>query len=413
MTTNETGSATPAPARPRHEVAEVFRLHGDAYRQTHRLSTPALRVMHAIETCRTAALGGHLERCTDCGFERPAYDSCRDRHCPKCQSLAKARWLEARQAELLPVNYFHTVFTVPHDLNPLILANTACLYQILFEAVAETLLTFGADPRHHLGGQLGFLAILHTWDQQLRFHVHLHCVVPGGALDVDGDRWVSTSPTFLFPVRALSRAFGHRFLTRLQVAYREQRLVFPVSLASVEAPTAFQAWVDTLRRQAWVVYAKPPCGGPATVLDYLARYTHRVAISNHRITAVADGQVSFTYRDRQHGGVIRELTLPAESFIDRFLLHVVPPHVPRIRHVGFLANRTKKARLAQCRRLLNAAPPPAPPARTTAEQIHALTGVDRATCPHCHTGTMVVIGHGLRGSRPLAPHAAPRIENSS
>ncbi len=389
MTTNEVGPA--APARPCHEVAEVFRLYGDAYRQTHRLSTPALRVMHAIATCRTAALGGHLERCTDCGFERPAYDSCRNRHCPKCQSLAKARWPEARQAELLPVNYFHTVFTVPHDLNPLILANKAVLYQILFEAVADTLLTFGADPRHHLGGQLGFLAILHTWDQQLRFHVHLHCVVPGGALDVDGDRWVSASPTFLFPVRAWSQAFAHRFLTRLETAYQQQRVAFPASLASVEAPAALQAWVDTLRRHAWVVYAKPPFGGPATVLDYLARYTHRVAISNHRITAVADGQVSFTYRDRQHGGVIRTRALPAESFIDGFLLHVVPPHVPRIRHVGFLANCTKKVRLAQCRRLLNAAPPPVPATRATDEHVHALTGVDPFLCPHCHTGTMAIV----------------------
>jgi hypothetical protein len=413
MTTNEAGPAAPAPARPRHEVAEVLRLYGDAYRHTHPLSTPALRVMHAIETCRTAARGGHLERCTDCGFERPAYDSCRDRHCPKCQSLAKARWLKARQAELLPVDYFHTVFTVPHDLNPLILANKACLYQILFEAVADTLLTFGADPRHHLGGQLGVLAILHTWDQQLRFHVHLHCVVPGGALDVDGDRWVCASPTFLFPVRALSRAFAHRFLTRLEVASRQQRLVFPASLASVEAPTAFRAWLTGLRRQAWVVYAKPPFGGPATVLDYLARYTHRVAISNHRITAVADGHVSFTYRDRQHGGVLRDLTLPAESFIDRFLLHVVPPHFPRIRHVGFLANCTKKVRLAQCRRLLDAAPPPAPPTRTTAEQLHALTGVDRSRCPHCDTGTMAIVARvPTVRHRPLVG-PTPAFEDSS
>jgi predicted Zn-ribbon and HTH transcriptional regulator len=412
----ETHTVGPAPVlreRPPHDVAEVFRLYGDAYRQTHRLSTPALRVMHAIETCRTAARGGHLERCTDCGFERPAYDSCRDRHCPKCQSLAKERWLEARRAEVLPVNYFHTVFTVPHDLNSLMLANKACLYQILFEAVAETLLTFGADPRYHLGGQLGFLAILHTWDQQLRYHVHLHCVVPGGALDVEGDRWVSAHPTFLFPVRALSRAFGPQFLTRLEVAYRERRLVFPTSLAAVEAPTAFQAWVGTLRRQAWVVYAKPPFGGPATVLDYLARYTHRVAISNHRITAVADGQVSFTYRDRQHGGVVRELTLSAESFIDRFLLHVVPPHFPRIRHVGFLANCTKKARLAQCRRLLNAAPPPAPPTRTTVQQVHALTGVDRSRCPHCHTGTMAIVARVPTGRDRPVVGLTPAFEDSS
>jgi len=233
----EAHAVGPAPVpqeRPRHEVADVFRLYGVAYRQTHRLSTPALRVMHAIDTCGTAALGGHLERCADCGFERPAYDSCRNRHGPACQSLAKATWLEARRAELLPVNYFHTVFTVPHDLNPLILANMACLSQVLFEAAADTLLTFGADPRHHLGGQLGFLAIPHTWDQQRRLHVHLHGVVPGGALDVDGDRWVSACPTCLFPVRALSRAFCRRFLAPIGTTCQRQRLVFPASLASVE-----------------------------------------------------------------------------------------------------------------------------------------------------------------------------------
>jgi hypothetical protein len=414
MATSDGGPAAGIRARPRHEVADVFRRYGDAYRLTHRLPPSALRVMHAIDTCRTAPLGGHLERCTDCGFERPAYNSCRNRHCPKCQSLAKARWLDARQAELLPVDYFHTVFTLPHDLNPLILANKARLYQILFEAVADTLLTFGADPRHRLGGQLGVLAILHTWDQQLRFHVHLHCVVPGGALDVDGHRWVSARPTFLFPVRALSRAFRRRVLTRLEAAWREQRLVFPTSLAARRGPTAFRAWLAALARKEWVVYAKPPFGGPATVLEYLARYTHRVAISNHRVTTVADGHVSFTYRDRQHGGVLRTLTLPAESFIDRFLLHVLPPRFLRIRHVGFLANRTKQARLAQCRRLLHAAPAPAPACtRTTAERIHALTGLDPLICPHCHTGTMVTIERWAAGRARLADHPAPRPEDSS
>jgi predicted Zn-ribbon and HTH transcriptional regulator len=414
MATSDGGPAAAARERPRHEVADVFRRYGDAYRQTHRLPTSALRVMYAIQTCRTAALGGHLERCTDCGFERPAYNSCRNRHCPKCQSLAKAQWLDARQAELLPVDYFHTVFTLPHDLNPLILANKACLYQILFEAVADTLLTFGADPRHRLGGQLGFLAIPHTWDQQLRFHVHLHCVVPGGALDVDGHRWVSARPTFLFPVRALSRAFRRRVLTRLEAAWREQRLVFPTSLAARRGPTAFRAWLAALARKEWVVYAKPPFGGPATVLDYLARYTHRVAISNHRLTTVADGHVSFTYRDRQHGGVLRTLTLPAESFIDRLLLHVLPPRFLRIRHVGFLANRTKQARLAQCRRLLHAAPAPASaPTGTTAERIHALTGLDPLICPHCHTGTMVTIDHWTAGRPRLGDRPVPRLEDSS
>jgi len=340
--------------------------------------------------------------------------SCRNRHCPKCQSLAKARWLEARQAELLPVDYFHTVFTLPHDLNPLILANKAALYQILFDAVADTLLTFGADPRHRLGGQLGLLAILHTWDQQLRFHVHVHCVIPGGALDVNGDRWVSARPTFLFPVRALSRAFRRRFLARLEVAWQQGRLVLPASLAASRVPATWRAWVGGLTRKAWVVYAKPPFGGPATVLDYLARYTHRVALSNHRLTAVADGHVSFTYRDRQHGNVARTLTLPAGSFIDRFLLHVLPPHFLRIRHIGFLANRTKKSRLAQCRRLLHAAPAPAPAlTRTTVECIHALTGLDPVTCPHCHTGTMVTIERWSAGRPRLGDHPAPRLEDSS
>ncbi len=413
MATNETGSAAPVPLRPRHELADVFRLYGDAYRETHPLSTAVRRVMRAITTCRTAAQGGHLERCTACRFERPAYNSCRNRHCPKCQSLAKARWLEARQAELLPVDYFHVVFTVPHDLNALMRANPARLYAILFDAVADTLLTFGANPRQGLGGQLGVLAILHTWDRQLRYHVHLHCVVAGGALDVNGDRWVAARPTFLFPVRALSRAFAHRFLTRLEAAGQPQRLVWPESLAAVRGPSAFRAWLETLRRKAWVVYAKPPFGGPATVLDYLARYTHRVAISNHRLTAVADGQVSFTYRDRQHGGVLRELTLPADAFIDRFLQHTLPPHFVRIRHLGFLANRTKTARLAQCRRLLNAAPPPPVVTPTTAEPVRTLTGVDAVACPHCHVGTMLVIERWPRGSRPTGLHAAPPGEDSS
>jgi predicted Zn-ribbon and HTH transcriptional regulator len=412
MAASEVGPAAVARQRSPHEVADVFRLYGGAYRQTHRLPTPALRVMHAIEACRTAPLGGHLERCTDCGFERPAYNSCRNRHCPKCQSVAKAQWLEARQAELLPVDYFHTVFTLPHDLNPLVLANKACLYQILFEAVADTLLTFGADPRHRLGGQLGFLAILHTWDQQLRFHVHLHCVVPGGALDVDGDRWVSARPAFLFPVRALSRAFRRRFLTRLEAVWRDQRLVFPASLTARHSPTAFRAWLAALARKEWVVYAKPPFGGPATVLDYLARYTHRVAISNHRLTEVGNGQVSFTYRDRPHGGAVRVLTLPAAHFIDRFLQHVLPPHFLRIRHIGFLANRTKTARLAQCRRLLHAAASPAP-SRPAPDRIRALTGVDPSTCPQCHRGTMVTIEHWPAGRLLAGTRAAPRLEDSS
>ena len=322
-------------------------------------------------------------------------------------------WLDARQAELLPVDYFHTVFTLPHHLNPLILANKARLYQILFEAVADTLLTFGADPRHRLGGQLGFLAILHTWDQQLRFHVHLHCVVPGGALDVAGDRWIAARATFLFPVRALSRAFRRRFLARLETAWRAHHLTLPASLPASGRLTAFRAWLAALARKDWVVYAKPRFGGPATVLGYLARYTHRVALSNHRLPAIADGDVSFTYRDRQHGNATRTLTLPAESFIDRFLLHVLPAHFLRIRHVGFLANRTKKTRLAQCRRLLHATPPTPAPTRTTAERIHTRIGRDPGRCPHCYTGTMLTIERGVAGPAQRTDRPAPHPEDSS
>jgi len=298
--------------------------------------------MRAVENCRTAALGAHLERCDQCGFERPAYNSCRNRHCPKCQGGAQARWLADRQAELLPIPYFHVVFTLPHELNRVVLRNRRLLLTFLFRAVAATLGDFGLQ---HLGGPLGFIAVLHTWDQQLRPHFHLHCLVAGGAPTPTG--WRPARAGFLFAVRALSRVFRGKFLDLVgQAAARGE-----LSRLDTQALTQVLA---RLRRRPWVVFAKRPFRSPATVLSYLARYTYRVAISNRRLVAVADGQVSFRYRDRRSGGGERVMTLSAEAFIGRFLLHVLPPRFTRVRSYGFLANRSRKTNLARCRELLDA-----------------------------------------------------------
>jgi len=277
--------------RPRLEVAEVFRRYGPAYRAAHACSRQQQRVMRAIEACRTAALGGHLEQCDACGHERPAYDSCRNRHCPTCQALARARWLEARQAELLDTEYFHVVFTVPDEIAAIAYQNKAVVYNILFRTTAETLRTIGADPKH-LGAALGFLAVLHTWGQTLSFHPHLHCVVPGGGPALDGQRWIACRPGFFLPVRVLSRLF----LEQLQAAFASGRLHRVGTLESLQDPAAFARALAPVRETEWVVYAKPPFGGPAQVLEYLGRYTHRVAISNNRLLAIEQGQVSFRWK---------------------------------------------------------------------------------------------------------------------
>ena len=383
------------PARPAWEVADVFRLYGEAYRRAHPLPPLHRRVMSAIERCRTAALGGHVERCDACGFERVAYNSCRNRHCPKCQALAKARWLEARRAELLPARYFHVVFTLPHELNPLARANKEQVYGLLFRAAAGTLKDFGRDPKH-LGGSIGFTALLHTWDQQLRSHIHLHCVVPGGALSPDRTRWLPARDDYLFPVKALSRLFRGKFIDGLQKSAASGRLDLP------DQPGALRSLVRALWSHDWVVYCKPPFAGPETVLDYLARYTHRVAISNHRIENVGRGAVTFRYRDRRHGDVLKRCTVPADEFIRRFLLHVLPKGFQRIRHYGFLAGRAKARDLPQCRQLLGLpAPLPEPRERTAQELLFELTGIDLTTCPRCQRGT-------LRFAGPLPDLPAPR-----
>jgi hypothetical protein len=316
-------------ARPTYEVADVFRLYGEAYRATHGLPASHQKVMDAIATCRTEAMGGHLEHCDTCDYERPAYNSCSNRHCPKCQSLAKAKWLKAREAELLPVGYFHSVFTLPHELNPLALCNKRVIYHMHLRCVSQTLQDVG---RRLLGGHIGFTAILHTWDQQLRPHFHVHCIIPGGALTHDREHWCASPEEFLFPVWDLSLEFRKRVGESLLRAFKRRELVFPDPIAQLADARAFKHYVESVQDKDWVVYVKPPFAGPASVLGYLARYTHRVAISNHRIRDVSHGNVTFTYRDRRDGNIVKHVTLSADAFIGRFLLHVLPSGFQRIRH---------------------------------------------------------------------------------
>lgn len=384
-------AARPVDTRPAYEVGDVVRLYGASYRHNHLVPLLHARVLHAIAVCRTAALGGHLEECNHCGHRRPVYNSCRNRHCPKCQTMAKARWLADRQAELLPVGYFHNVFTLPHEFNDLAMANQRVVYRQLFASVAATLKAFAADPHYGLGGQAGFTAVLHTWDQKLLYHVHLHCVIAGGALAYDGKRWLAARRNYLFPVRELSRAFRSHFLQGLQRAFRRGEFVFPGRLAALAETAAFAAFLGRVAAKDWVVYSQPPFGGPEKVLEYLSRYTHRVAISNRRLLDIAEGKVTFEYRDRREGGRVKQLTIRADEFIRRFLQHVTPPGLCRIRHYGFLSNRSKEQQLPRCRELLGQA------AGVDAEKTPALllllrlTGVDVTRCPQCQDGTMVVV----------------------
>ena len=368
------------PARPAVELADVFRAHGQAYARTHRLTGLQRKVMRAIIQCRTAALGGVRESCPECGYSRYRYHSCRNRHCPKCQSLAKAQWLEDRRQELLPTPYFHNVFTLPHELNGLILysqRNRRALWGLLFHAASETLLAFG---RNRLGGTIGLSLVLHTWDQQLRPHFHVHAVVTGGALSEDGSQWIDAGRKFLFPVRALSKVFRGKYVEGVEELLAENQLDLPPQLAESDNQRRL---VRTLRRKAWVVYSKRPFAGPEKLLDYLGRYTHRVAISNHRIRSLQDGQVKLTYRDRRDGDRRKLMQLPAEEFIDRFLKHVLPKSFMRIRHYGLLANRAKQHRLAVCRRLLDVAPPEPSEPKSPADWLLSWTGEDMTRCPHC------------------------------
>jgi hypothetical protein len=361
-------------ARP--ELADIFRQYGGRFEQTHRVSACDQKVIRAVSVCRTKELGGHLKQCDTCGFEHPAYNSCRNRHCPKCQSLAKAKWLEKQTSELLPVGYFHLVFTLPHEFNRLILAHKKILLALLFKAVSETLLEFG---QRRFGATVGIIAVLHTWDQTLKDHFHLHCLVPAGALSLDHSRWIGARPNFLFPVTALSQVFRGKFLDLLQRACDKGKV--PPAYTEIKAS----------RQKSWVVYAKKPFGSPQTVLDYLGRYTHRVALSNDRIVKVQNGEVTLSYRDRKDGNR-KKKTLDAQEFIRRFLLHVLPDGFMRIRHFGFLANRSKKQALAQCRRLLKLDRTlPEIPKESAKDLLLRITGIDLSRCPSCRQGTMIVV----------------------
>lgn len=390
------GSEEPAATKGGVERADIFRAYGESYRRNHPLPVSHLKVIEAVERCRTAALGGHLEQCDHCGFERPAYNSCRNRHCPKCQSLAKVKWLDKQKSELLPTGYFHLVFTLPHELNPLILVNKKPLINILFQSVWQTLAQFA---QRRLGGTLGITAVLHTWDQTLLDHFHVHCLVPAGALSFDRNRWVSARQDFLFPVKALSLVFRAKFLDSLKKSFDQNKLLFVGQIAPWATAKSFAGLLEGLRKKPWVVYAKKPFGSPAHVLDYLGRYTHRVALSNNRICSVHNGEVTFAYRDRKNQDRRKLMTLAAEEFIRRFLLHVIPKGFIRVRHYGFLANHSKDC-LSKCRQLIGLTPTPLPPPqRSTEELMLALTGIDIHRCPFCQQGTLMWVSQ-LAASSP-------------
>src|SRR3984893_4562475 len=398
--------------RPKLEVADIFRRYGEAYREKHgaSMSTAQRRVMTAIEVCRTAVLGGQIEQCDQCGHQRICYRSCRNRHCPKCQSLARAEWIQRRQAELLDCEYFHVVFTVPEEIAAIAYQNKEVVYSILFRAMAETLRTIAADPKH-LGAEIGFFAVLHTWGSNLLHHPHLHCVVPGGGLSPDGGQWISCQAGFFLPVRVLSRLFRRLFLEYLVKAFDAAKLQFFSSLESLRDRSSFLDYLAPLREAEWVVYAKRPFAGSEQVLDYVGRYTHRVAISNNRLLDIAEDKVTFRYKDYRHDAQHKTMTLEAEEFIRRFLLHVLPEGFQRIRYYGFLANRYRKQKLARCRELLDM-PAPEPPALEGAkdyrERYQELIGPSLGECPACHQGRMLVIE-----ILPRSPHRETAITDTS
>src|SRR2546421_5907009 len=339
-------------SRPMLEVADIFRDHGAAWRRANagHVSLDQMKVMSAIESCRTAALGGHVARCEKCAHTLIAYNSCRNRHCPKCQGVAAKEWLAEREAELLPVPYYHVVFTMPAAIADIAYQNKAVIYDLLFKASAETLITIAADPKH-LGARVGVLSVLHTWGSALTHHPHVHMIVPGGGISLDGTRWVACRPGFFLPVGVLSRLFRRLFLQDLQNAFGAGKLRFFSNLANLAEPQAFARRLAELRRLDWVVYAKPPFGGPKQVLAYLGRYTHRIAIANSRLISLSDGEVRFTWKDYRQAGKTKVMTLAADEFIRRFLLHTLPDGFHRIRHYGFLANGSRSDHLARCCRL--------------------------------------------------------------
>jgi Putative transposase/Transposase zinc-binding domain len=374
-------------------MADVFRRYGEAYRQNHGASMSAeqRRVMAAIEVCPTALLGGHLERCDQCGYERNCFNSCRDRHCPKCQSLARAQWIEHRQAELLDCPYFHVVFPVPEEIAAIAYQNKEVVYDILLHSTAETLKTIAADPKH-LGAEIGFFAVLHSWGQNLMVRPHLHCVVSDGGLSADGQRWARCRARFFLSVRVLSRLFRRLFLERIEKAFHSGKLQFFAFLEPLRDPRVFAERIARAREREWVVYAKRPFAGPQQVLDYVGRYTHRVAISHNRLIDIDNGRVPFHWKDYRDNSKIKVMDLDADEFIRRFLLHVLPEGFQRIRYHGFLANRDRRKKLTLCRQLLGMqTSSQTNSGKDYRERYQELTGQSLTCCPRCQHGQMVIV----------------------
>lgn len=381
--------------RHRLEVADVLRTYGDAYLEAYGKTTSAQqrRVLHDLVRCRTAALGGHVEQCDACGHQRIAYNSCRNRHCPRCQAVARAEWLDNRTAELLPVPHFHVVFTLPHDIGPVALQNPRTVYNLLFQATAETLLQIAGDPKH-LGARIGFLAVLHTWGQTLQYHPHLHCVIPGGGLSYDGTQWIDCREDFFVPVRILGRVFRGKFLAMLKAAFDSGNLGFYGQQQHLAEPEAFHNLLEPLYQTNWMVYSQPPLGKrPQRVLKYLARYTHQVAIANRRLIKMEKGVVHFHWKDYAHGHQQKVMALDAVEFIRRFLLHVLPNRFVRIRYFGLFANRHRQKTLQHCRQVLNVSQDIEESSTTATGSEEPSTEQDEPTdrCPVCHKGRMVII----------------------
>jgi hypothetical protein len=382
------------------EVADVFRAHGPAYRQSHEMSLRHLRAMRAIEICRTAVLGGHVDECDHCGQLRISYNSCRNRHCPKCQCLDKERWLEARKTDLLPTRHFHVVFTLPEPLRPLALRNQDVIYSTLFRAASQTLTEVTQDSKH-LGAEVGFMAVLHTWTQTLMDHPHLHCIVTGGGLSLDGKRWIRCKRKFFIPVKVLSRVFRGKFLAYLKELTEKDKLFFPGHVAPLKEHNAFNALLCSLYAQEWVVYCKPPLHNVEEAIDYLGRYTHRVAISNNRLVKLEGNRVTFRYRDRSDNDIIKLMTLETSEFIRRFLLHILPDGFVKIRHYGILSSRNRKKKLTRCMALLGVHPRHQEKHRRPWQDLlERITGEDPSICPYCGKGKMVL-------KKVLAPTVLP------
>jgi len=371
-----------------NEIQDILLKYGTDYRRKNKLPLNQLKAMGAIENCRTALLGGHVDECVDCGHIRISYNSCRNRHCPKCQNMAKEQWLENRKDDLLPVKYFHVVFTIPEEINAIALRNQREIYSILFKSASETLLELARDPKY-LGAQLGITTLLHTWGQNLMFHPHLHCVVPSGGLSRDGVRWINSRKKFFIPVKVLSAKFKGKFLAYLQDAYYKRKLKFIGGISEFLREDIFQCWMKSLREKAWVIYCKPPFKSAEYVLQYLGRYTHRVAISNNRIKFIENGYVTFKWRDYKDKNKEKFMSVTAEEFIRRFLMHILPNRFVKIRHYGIIGNRNRKTKLQNCKKLTGAKIKNTPKNKLTIEElILKLTGKDIRICPCCKKGRM-------------------------